>query len=124
MKLFLLLSLLVSTAAFTAETAKDCREAIVEAKLVLGQAIEKDSFSSNQFSDFNISISEFNEMSPEEQSNIYVQVKPLSIMVEEVRAEINSNIGYIQDSPYAFFYVDELAILRETRDVLIACILE
>lgn len=120
MKVLVLLSMILSTQVF-ASSSISCRDAVVEAKEALGEKISPTSFSINKFTDFNMTAEEFNNMSSEMQAEIYMLIKPLEVMVEEVRSEVNGNISYMRNSPYRFFYTDDIAALQDVKDVLDAC---
>jgi hypothetical protein len=119
MKILILLSLMVSTSLF-AQT-QSCRTAVVDAKTRLGEALSPDSFSSRDFESYNITASEFNAMNSDEQAEIYMQIKPLEVMVDEVIALLNRYIEHYKDSPYALMYADLLQELRGYKDNLINC---
>ena len=124
MKVLILLSMIISTQAFATAQTMGCRDAVVMAKNALGEKISPESFSSNKFSDFNMTVEIFNNMSSEMQAEIYMLIKPLEVMVEEVRAEISGNIEYMNNSRYRFFYVDDIAAFQDVKDTLDACELE
>ena len=120
MKALILLSLMTSTSLFAQN--KSCRDAVIDAKGRLGEALTADSFSSRNFESYNITATEFNEMSSVEQSEIYMQIKPLEVMVDEVVATLNRYIQHYNDSPYAnLYYADLLQELRQYKDSLINC---
>ena len=119
MKLLIMLAIIMSGNVFA--ESNECRELIVKAQKSLGNEIETDSFSTTRFEDLNISISEFNAMDSEVQSDIYMQVKPLSVMVEETISDLNKTIQYYAESFYAFFMIDELEEMRSVRDSLRKC---
>ena len=119
MKILILLSIMVSTSLF-AQT-QSCRTAVVDAKARLGDSLGPNSFSSRNFESYNITASEFNAMDSKEQAEIYMQIKPLKVMVSEVIALLNRYIEHYKDSPYALMYADLLQELRDYKDNLINC---
>jgi len=116
--------MIISTQVFAAASPMSCRDAVVKAKSALGETIAADSFSSKKFADFNMTVEVFNNMSSEMQAEIYMLIKPLEVMVEEVRGEINGNIQYMNNSFYRLYYIDEIASLQDIKDLLDACELE
>ena len=127
MKVALLLTLLVSSNLFAGQSEidkKDCRGAVVEAQSVLGNSVAATSFSSRSFDSYNLTVAEFNELDSEAQAEIYMQVKPLSVMVEETISDLNRRIRSYNESFYAFFMVDEIAQMQDIRDGLRQCSME
>jgi hypothetical protein len=144
MKILVILTTLLSTSVFAqtlsaemrkeleAELAKrakaeveikDCRTAVVDAKKVLGDDIDPNSFSTMGFTDLNMSAEDFNALTPEVQADYYQKVKPLEVMVEETISDLNGRIDYYSNSFYAFFMIDEIQEMRDSRDELRACTL-
>jgi hypothetical protein len=119
MKILILLGLMASTSLFAQN--QSCRTAVVDAKARLGEALAADSFSSRDFETYNITVTEFNAMNSVEQAEIYMQLKPLSVMVEEVVALLNRYIEHYKDSPYTLMYADLLQELRFYKDNLLNC---
>ena len=103
--------------------AMDCRDAIVSAYHILGEQISSEEFSNAQFSDFNITVEEFNELDSTEQEIIYRRVKPIEVMVEESIARLNGKINRVKGTFYEFFLADELQEWRAKRDDLRSCTL-
>ena len=93
MKVLILLGLMTSTSLFAQN--KSCRDAVIDAKARLGDTLATDSFSSRNFESYNITATEFNEMNSVEQSQIYMQIKPLAVMVDEVIA--TSGLSNLED---------------------------
>jgi hypothetical protein len=122
MKLFILLGLITSSSLFAG--TQTCRSAVVDAKARLGETLAPDSFSSRKFESYNITVSEFNALSSQDQAEIYMQIKPLSVMVDEVIATLNRYIEHYSDGPYSLMYVDLLQELRGYKDDLFTCIKE
>lgn len=91
MRVCLLLIIIISN---TFVMAMDCREVIVNTHEFIRSPIEEDSFSTNDFFDFNISIEEFNNLDPAEQLVIYNKIKPIENMVDETIAKVNHLRGY------------------------------
>jgi len=122
----LLVALSIMTFSITASAApeaKDCREAIVDVSIELGSPMSPTSFSSREFSEYNITVSEFNALTSAEQIEIYQQVKPLSVMVEEMVARVNRTITYLNNDLYTRMFRSEVIDqYRELRDELRACI--
>jgi hypothetical protein len=113
MRKFLVFLILISQIQ-TVFAASSCRDAVVEAYRSLGKKIEKDSFSDSKFSEFNISVEEFNLLSSEEQEEIYLRV-------EETISDLNKQISRIAGSFYEFFMTHELDDWRSKRDLLRSC---
>lgn len=109
---------LISISAFA---ENNCRDAVVAGYSSLGIEISRDSFSKYTFEDLNITTEQFNELSTAEQVEIYNSIKPVSVKVEETISIINSRINRIVGSVYEFFYIDDLAQMREARDLLRSC---
>jgi hypothetical protein len=127
MKVALLLTLLVSGNLFAGQSEidkKDCRSAIVEAQNVLGNRVSPTSFSSRSFDSYNLTTAEFNDLDSRAQAEIYQQVKPLSVMLEETVSDLSRRIRSYSESFYAFFMVDEIAQMQEVRDGLRQCSME
>jgi hypothetical protein len=120
MRKFLVFLILISQVQ-SVFAASSCRDAVVEAYRSLGKKIEKDSFSDSNFSEFNITVEEFNSLSSEEQEEIYLRVKPIEIMVEETISDLNKQISRIAGSFYEFFMINELDDWRSKRDLLRSC---
>ena len=120
MRKFLVFLILISQVQSVFATSS-CRDAVVEAYGSLGKKIDKNSFSDSNFSEFNISVEEFNLLSSEEQEEIYMRVKPIEIMVEETISDLNKQINRIAGSFYEFFMINELEDWRSKRDLLRSC---
>ena len=103
---------------------QNCRDAVVKAQKTLGTNISANDFSTMTFEDYNITASEFNELSSEEQGEIYKQVKPLSVMVDETISDLSRSINYYANSYYAFYMMDEIDEMRDMRDGLRTCEME
>lgn len=118
-KLILMLTFLtLSLSAF----AKDCRQAVVDASIELNDPMSADSFSSRTFEDYNITASEFNALSSAEQIEIYKQVKPLEVAVEEMIGRVNRTINYLYNDIYTrIMNPDLIDGFRNVRDELRAC---
>lgn len=108
----LLLSILVLT--FSSAFAKDCRTAIVDASVSLGEPLAPESFSTNNFDDFNITAEEFNALSSAEQVDIYNRIKPIQVMVEEMVNKVNRTINYLNSQPYYRLFRSE--VIDQFRD--------
>lgn len=122
MKAVLMLALLASGNLFA--KSQDCRDVVVKAQRTLGNSISPNDFSTMSFDDYNITASEFNAMDSEQQAEIYQQVKPLQVMVDETISDLNRKINYYQNSYYAFFMIDEIDEMRDMRDSLRSCSME
>ena len=123
MKIIITTALLLTSLTTFAETKSiDCRDAIVAGYASIGTNAKRDGFASHNFEDLNVTVAEFNNMSPDLQSYIYNQVMPLSLVIEQTLQQINSVIDQIKGSPYEFFYIDELQVMRSSRDQLRICI--
>ena len=122
MKVVIMLALLASGNLF-AKTEK-CRDAVVKAQKTLGKDMSASDFSTMTFEDYNITATEFNELSSEEQGEIYKQVKPLAVMVEETISDLSGAINYYLNSYYAMYMIDEIDDMRDQRDGLRACEME
>jgi hypothetical protein len=119
MKVVIMLALLASGNLFA--KTQTCRDAVVDAQKILGNSISGNDFSTMNFEDYNITAAEFNELTSEEQGEIYQQVKPLQVMVDETISDLSRRINYYMNSYYSFFYTDEIAQMQETRDGLRSC---
>lgn len=100
---------------------KECRKLIVEAYDLLGDKVEPDSFSTNEFSDFNISIEQFNALTASEQVDIYRRIKPLAVVVQEVIDEINGQINRYAGTFYEYFMAEQMQQWRAKKDELRGC---
>ena len=89
MKVFFLLTILVSGNLFA--NTLSCRNVVVKAQNLLGNQMNASDFSSRTFEDYNISTYDFNQLDSEEQSEIYQQIKPLSVMVDETITDLNKS---------------------------------
>lgn len=119
MKLLVLGILILS---FNTVFAKECRQAIVDASVTLGEPLAPESFSTNTFDDFNITAEEFNSLPSFEQVNIYNRIKPIEVMVEEMVGRVNRTINYLNNDPfYRIFRVEVIDAFRAHRDELRAC---
>lgn len=122
MKLFIVLGLMATSTVFANETTQiECRDAVVNAKAHIGEYISPDSFSSRTFESYNMSANEFNNLTSQAQVNIYMQVKPIEIMVEETVNQMNSYIQRYSNSAYALYFVDTIQEYREFKDALLNC---
>jgi hypothetical protein len=102
--------------------AKDCRQAVVDASVQLREPMSADEFSSRTFEDYNLTAREFNALSSKEQIEIYKQVKPLEVAVEEMIARVNRTINYLYNDIYTrIMNPDLIDGFRDTRDELRAC---
>lgn len=122
MKVVVMLALLASGNLFA--NTQDCRDAVVKAQKTLGNNVSADEFSTMTFEDYNITASEFNELSSEDQGEIYKQVKPLEVMVDETISDLSRRINYYLNSYYAYFMTDEIDEMRDQRDGLRSCTME
>lgn len=122
MKKILLVLVIISQTALA--YAANCRDAIVEAQASLGNQIERNSFSSSTFLDFNISVEEFNLLEPSEQEEIYAKIRPIEVMIEKSIDELNQKIQYVSGSFYEMMMLDELTAWRTSRDELRSCEIE
>ena len=120
MRLFLCVMLLSFIAAAQAEVS-NCRDSVVAAYAALELNIERDSFSTGSFDQFEMSAEQFNALTPAEQVEIYKKIKPLAVTVQETIDLLNGNIRQVVGSVYEFFMIDELARWREARDGLRQC---
>lgn len=114
-----MLAVLASGNLFAKTTT--CRDAVIKGQALLGNSINANDFSSRTFDDYNITASEFNMLDSQEQSEIYQQVKPLSVMVEETVSDLNRRINHYQNSYYAYFMIDEIDEMRDMRAQLRGC---
>lgn len=122
MKLLILLGLVANSVAFAEiQTQKSCRDAVVEGKAMVGEYVSPESFSSRTFDSYNLTAEEFNSLDSDEQTEIYNQIKPIEIVVEDTVATLNRYIEYYTDSPYAFYYIDRVQRFREAKDALLNC---
>lgn len=104
--------------------AINCRDAIVEGHEALGKKIDRNSFSNSTFSDFNMSVDQFNVLSSEEQEEIYSKIRPIEVMVEQTISDLNRKIDRIAGTFYEIFMGEELELWRDKRDQLRSCSIE
>lgn len=121
MKLILSLLLLGQVAIVKEGKAADCRDSVVEAYTALDMTIERESFSTGSFDQFELTPEQYNALTPAEQEEIYKMIKPLQVMVQETIDLLNGNIRQVAGTVYEFFLTDELARWREARDGLRQC---
>lgn len=128
MKKLIICMLFTAQLSFAQEVVEpvdvNCRDAIVDGYSALDQFIERDSFSLGKFEDHNLTVEQYNALTPEEQEEIYRSIKPLVVMVEETIATLNRNINQVVGTFYEFFMTDELERWRAARDQLRSCIYE
>jgi hypothetical protein len=102
--------------------AKDCRQAVVDASIQLRDPISAGSFSNRTFKDYNLNAEEFNKLTSEEQVEIYRQVKPLEVAVEEMIARVTRTVNYLNNDIYTrIMNPDLIEQFRVIRDELRAC---
>ena len=125
MKKLILPVLLAFQASFLAGKcmASDCREAVVEAYESMESSIDAGSFSNAHFNDFNLTIEEFNELTTTEQEEIYIQVRPMKVMVDVTIIQLNNKISRYAGTFYEVYVLDKLELWRESVDNLRACII-
>ncbi|MAZ47035.1 MAG: hypothetical protein CME65_00640 [Halobacteriovoraceae bacterium] len=121
MKKTLCMLMLVTSAIASEGQAAECRDAVVAGFAALDQSIERESFSTGSFDQFELSPEQYNALTPAEQVEIYQKIKPLPVMVQETIDLLNGNIGQVAGTIYEFFLIDELARWREARDGLRQC---
>jgi hypothetical protein len=119
MKVIVMLAVVISANAYS--STMSCRDAVVKAQGLLGNVISASDFSSRNFADYNISTAEFNELNSSEQVEIYNQIKPLPVMVEETIYGLNNRISAYTNSVYAYFYLDDIESMRDARLELRTC---
>lgn len=117
MKLLVFSLILASTNVF----AMDCRDAVVAGYAAVNVSIDADEFSQLSFEELELTPALYNALPPAEQEEIYRQIKPLEVMVEETISMLNSRINRVVGSYYEFFMIDELEQWRSSRDELRAC---
>lgn len=119
----LLVTFSIATHASTDQdyTETECRDLIVEGYKMLKIDIKADEFSTTTFNELNISIEDFNQLTPTEQTTIYNKIKPLSLVVTEVIDELNSQIDRYVGSFYEFFMAAEIQSWRAQKDKLRYC---
>jgi len=117
--LILAITFLSSLSAF-AQT-KDCRTSVVDAYKSLGETIQADDFSSSEFNELNITHLEFNALTSKQQELIYMQVKPLEVMVEETIQKLNRYIERYVGTYYELYMASEIEDWRKKRDSLRSC---
>lgn len=127
MKVLILMALVASSSVFAENGTKtktksiSCRDAIIDAQKTLGNDLAVDSFSSMTFDEYDMTAVEFNTLDSEEQGEIYQQIKPIEVMVDETISDLNRYITHYNNSPYAFLYISEVDEMRDHRDSLRAC---
>lgn len=118
------MALLITTAILminSAMAANSCRSEVVLAYASLGEKIAEDSFSNSTFEELNVTYTEFNLLSSSEQDEIYMQIKPLEVMVEETIGKLNRYINRYVGTYYELFMADEISQWRTHRDNLRKC---
>lgn len=125
MQILLAIALALSfhaSAQSTQSNQSDCRQAVVAASVDLNTPLAPNEFSVMNGSAFTLSAEEFNSLSAEEQGKIYLKLRPLKSMVEELIEKTNGAINYLSQDPYAaLFRADLLQTLRSNRDQLRSC---
>jgi len=101
--------------------ASECRDAVVEAYTTLGSSIERDSFSSAEFSDLELSVEEFNALDSNAQEEIYIQIRPMRVTVESTIISLNQQINRYAGTFYEMYVLDKLELWREAVDPLRSC---
>ena len=101
--------------------AIDCRTAVVQAYDSLDTKIDGDSFSNADFADFNVSVEEFNDLSTQEQEEIYIQVRPLEVMVLTTIHLLDAQISRYAGTFYEIYVIEELKKWRSNVDKLRSC---
>lgn len=99
-----------------------CREAVIKGQKLLGNILSSSDFSSRTFADYNLSSDDFNELSSHEQSEIYEQIKPLEVMVEQTIHELRQTLSYYQNSIYALYMIDEINDMLYAQTQLKSCL--
>lgn len=122
MKIVIMLALLASGNLFA--NTQNCRDAVVKAQKTLGHDISANEFSTMSFNDYNVTALEFNELSSEQQAEIYKQVKPLQVMVDETISDLSGAITYYLNSYYATYMQNKIDEMRDMRDGLRTCEME
>ena len=124
---------LIATTAFAQDAdstsrqdkARDCRTMVVVGNAELGKTLAADDFSINEFKDFKLTTEEFNKLSAEQQGEIYLKIRPLVDMVDEVVASLSQKINsYQRNYYYAYLYADELIAMQDLRSEARHCIKE
>jgi len=114
------LSLIISANVFADQLP--CRSAVVLAYASFNEKISEEEFSSTNFSELNMSYTQFNSLSSTEQDVIYRQIKPIEVMVEETIGKLNRYINRYVGTFYEMYMIDEIQNWRESRDNLRSCI--
>lgn len=118
--LFITTIFLTLTTAYAADETQ-CRNEVVAAYTSLGESINANDFSNRTFTELEISYQEFNLLSSQEQDEIYMQVKPLEVMIEETIGKLNRYINRYAGTFYEMFMLDEIDEWRTHRDALRKC---
>ena len=126
MRIFLLLSVVLSSAATYAKS--DCKAEVIETYKLLGIHLEAESFSSSIFSDFNISVEEFNDSPVALQSEIYRKIRPITDVLNELKAIIDNILMKIlfttideKDPERRAFVAHQIKVINAIRSNLDAC---
>jgi len=111
---------ILSVPAFA--TPLSCRYAVVEAYASMKVIVEPYSFSSLTFTELNLTAAQINDLDVLEQVNIYNQLKPMTISIENAIGSLNYNIRKISGTAYEFLLLDQLIDMRAKRDQLRSCV--
>ena len=97
--LIILSIFIVSINSSFSKSKTKCRDMIVLShKVITGQVLDPQSFSTSKFSDFNYEINEFNSLSPEEQNIIYKKIRPIRTVANQYFVTLTKLINQLQMS--------------------------
>ena len=121
-RMMTILALTLTTSLYAETEAKidvdTCKKVIVFANKVLGNEMTVDSFSSETFDQQNLTVTEFNSLTTEQQVEIYNKIKSLKVQVIETITELNSFFNAYAGTPIERQYQDLFASLRNQRAYL------
>lgn len=101
--------------------AIDCRQAVIEAYEAIGKDLDEHRFSRRSFEEFEMSVDEFNLLAPEEQQEIYTQIRPLKSMVLATIHTLSGQINRYANTFYEMYMLDEIQLWRKHVDELRSC---
>lgn len=108
MKAIILTGLMTLSVSTFAKKEIECRKVVIEAYSLYGTDMNDDDFSSMQFSDLNLSIEEFNDLSNDEQLEYHLKLTPLSQVIDKLRGRLGRTIGNISFFNPSFFMVKDV----------------
>lgn len=118
MKLLLILSLTIVTSAFSADY-ESCKQAVSTVTKTFGKGLEVDEFSNNSFSDFELTVSEFNNLDNKTQIEIFNKTRDLSHFVISNYSNIMYQIQmFEEDAELVKKYPKALPLLIKLKELI------